>query len=348
MRAVRSVPLYMAALGLTGLMFLAGCGGTPTEEGTGPEPAEQPELGPVVEGFYPQGTRTGIPAVDKFTEALWADGTEALLDQYQTVELPCRQQPGSGAPVCPEGVPAGTPVKVYPYAWCDLTFLTDRQELTSHVGPELAQNKNLFAVYRPEHVPGLAQLSPAYAIVLGAGLGRSAPTVYLDQDGSVLLVRTGCGTPDLAVPVDAEIILAPKVTASDEERRTAERELAGMVEYEVQQMHRSLRIGLGEYDPCEDAPGPLCNQEADLPGTITGAIMRCEKVGPDAQMSGYAYDEQRLGPVFVPYKEACDTLRDAQASMGAPEDNEQWRGVAVEARSILDPAVEHIASQAGN
>lgn len=369
MSAVRFVRQALSMVGSATILILAGCTGatpppaappaavsevtgqastppvTPAQfvESVEPEPTA-PSAGTTVEGFYPLTTRTGIAAVDRFIAALQNGKTEELLDQYQAMELPCVKREGLGAPLCPEGQPAGTPVQAYPYAWCNVAFLTDQAQFRQYIGSAFRGGRYLFAVYRTDQALDLekAGVSPAYAVVLAGSLGdHSAPTVYLDQDGNLILVRWGCGTPDLAVPEGADVVLAPKVVASDEQRSQAEAGLAGVVEGEARRMHASLRAALGEYDPCSGSSGP-CIMDTNFSRVVEGLIARCDKVGPEAQMSGYAYNELRHGPVFRPYKAACDTLRIAEATLGPPGETPEWKESALTARQLLEPAVQYL------
>lgn len=372
MPGIRSSRRMVSALALVVMLGLAGCGGaSPTPPGGAPSteapsagapsteapsteapstgaPSPQPDPpppDPAMAGFYGPGTRTGIAAVDGFLDALQRGNTVELLNRHEGMQLPCVLRHGEGAPLCPEGEPAGTLVTAYPYAWCNPAFLTDREELKRYTEPVLQGDLHLFAAYTDGHVPGLDGLALPYAVVLASGLeDHSAPTVYLDQEGHLLLVRWGCGLPTLAVPPDSDLVLAPQVTLSDAERQQAEAGLNNMVADEVRQMHLFLRAALGEYDPCAESSGP-CIMDTSFVGTMEGLLMRCDKIDPHAQMSGYAYDEGRHGPFFRPYQVACDLLRTAQLALGEPADLPPWRDVAQEARQVLDAAVAYLDAQ---
>ncbi|MGE5674546.1 MAG: hypothetical protein ACM3XM_11795, partial [Mycobacterium leprae] len=266
----------------------------------------------------------------------------AYLDQYQPVALPCIVKPGLGGPLCPEGTPSGTVVQAYAYAWCNLAYLTNQAEWHRYMEGVFRSGTNLFAVYRAAAVPGLKQ-GPAYGVVMGGSLvDYSAPTLYLGEDGNLLLARWGCGLPIYGVPPGAAVILAPKVTPTAAERAEAEAGLTGVVASEVQQGHLFLQVALGELDPCKDAKDP-CIMEKDFGQVVTGVIGRCDKVGADAQVGAYVYNEERQGPVFRPYAEACRTLIQAEVALGQPKDTPQWRAAALKARQLLGLAAQALS-----
>jgi len=208
------------------IMLLTGCAGTaggPAEDGNpvppDPPAAEaEPSAGaepagdsPAPEGLHGPGIRSGIPEVDAAIEAAVTQDVDALGGLLALSEVPCTTQVHgmTGLPVCPEGVPDGTPAPVFPVASCNLSYLDSLERAQRAVDRTFSRPLFVYAVYR---LDGQDEVSAKYAISFAESLDdEKAPMLFLDDSGAIVKVHTGCGRPGTVLTDEgADFVIAPK------------------------------------------------------------------------------------------------------------------------------------------
>lgn len=96
---------------------------TPTAEPT-PEPTAQPApSGP----GHPSGTRTGVPAIDAFLDALEDGDVGSMGDLLLYRPIPCvAPETAEYSVACPDGVEEGTPVSAFVHSGCHGTWASEQ------------------------------------------------------------------------------------------------------------------------------------------------------------------------------------------------------------------------------
>jgi hypothetical protein len=162
-----------------------------------------PTPAPPVSGaaaYYPRGTFTGIPAVDKFLRVVYSGDLTSLADDavFQSIPgLPATTV--MGGPICPPGAADGTPVQAMAYTSCDVNFVFTRAELRQRLPRSGAEV--LYAVYE-----GGSYGAFGVAIVTPFNLYPTA--FYLDQEGRLTGV-IHCGGPRGQNP-EAKLLFPPR------------------------------------------------------------------------------------------------------------------------------------------
>jgi hypothetical protein len=146
--------------------------------------------------FYPAGTFTGIPGVDRFLRTLYAGDVKQMADDAVFPRIACiAPVQGPGGPWCPEGVAAGTEIEAIPLGNCSPQFAFTRDQLRERLGaPEALR---LYAVY------GNVRYG-SYSVAVVAKSGAGPFGYYIDDAGRVTGMGA-CGGPVGASP-DATLV----------------------------------------------------------------------------------------------------------------------------------------------
>lgn len=164
-----------------------------------PRPTPPPPPDPAVTppGFYPRGTLSGVPVVDRVLEAVAVSDGEALGALVQTQARICTNNPRALTDDvrCPAGVPDATVVEVFPSGSCNLGWIYGADEAQAAVA---SAAERPFWVYSVDGFADAAFFDPGgetFLIVLGQG--RSSGTImrlWVDsQSGAILMVGGACG-----------------------------------------------------------------------------------------------------------------------------------------------------------
>lgn len=163
-------------------------------------------------GFYPRGTRTGIPELDRVLDATFDGDVDRLLSLVRLSSYVCTvtPRPISNDVKCPEGVPDATVVQAFPVGSYRVGWALDppavRQALSNLVSRPSW-------VYRIEQVPfdGPGQfIGAVYFIVLGERVDTESLRVYVDAaDGALVQIAIQGGPPTAFRREDATPILPP-------------------------------------------------------------------------------------------------------------------------------------------
>lgn len=135
---------------------------------------------------HPRGTRTNIAAVDAILEAVEGNDLARLAAIVEFRMIACRTviRDAGDLPACPEGVPDGSRVDVFPEGYCEGSYIYRGSVPEAFGNLATAQ---VFGVYR-----GSPLGSPVdYAIVLWPG------GLWHIRGGRVVAIDHGCGaTPE--------------------------------------------------------------------------------------------------------------------------------------------------------
>lgn len=80
---------------------------------------------------HPRGTRTGVPAIDAFLDALENGDVESVGDFLAYRPVPCvAPETAEYSVACPEGVEGGTPVSAFIYSACHGSWASEDVRIT--------------------------------------------------------------------------------------------------------------------------------------------------------------------------------------------------------------------------
>lgn len=322
---VRSFLRRIALIGA--LIVLGGCSTAPQKSVEAPtppsstapakpaEPAPQrptPVTG-AVEGFYSWDSRTGIPALDEVLTALASNDT-SLSTRLQMTAQPCPVAGVSGPIPCESGKPDGTPVPVFRYLWCDPTFLPPT-EATRTLQGYIATSPQLYAAYQLKD-GGPANLGADSAILMAGSLGDpSAFILYLDKQGQIVGMQTGCGKPGAVAPkTEAVTYLLPPL-AGQEAKGEQTAFITGLLREEGAQMLATLQYATGE----TDCTGLDCSKPVPL--TLAQALQgRCNKIGPESLRQAGGYDPATHKELLDAIESVCSQAGELAGANPAPTD----------------------------
>ncbi len=134
---------------------------------------------------------TGNGHVDSTLNVLWQSRRYDSVNNTGWIDIVCRND--THGPASCAGSPTGTTVRSFAVLGCpNIEFLTDPQDVQQLVRRTLERHPAWFvaAVLR-EGVPGLT--SDGYAAGLQAGSGNTGDIWYIDLDGRIVAIDTGCG-----------------------------------------------------------------------------------------------------------------------------------------------------------
>lgn len=322
------------------LFVLAGCSTapqrpadmapTPPSITTPTTPNEQRPPVPVsgaVEGFYSWDSRTGDTTIDEVLIAL--AGNDVSLDaRLQMVTQPCPVAGVNGPLPCESGKENGTPLPVFRYLWCDPTYLTPA-EATRTLHHYLATSPQLYAAYQLKD-GGPVNLGADSAILMAGSLGDpSAFLLYLDKQGQILAMQTGCGKPGAVAPkAEAVTYLLPPL-AGQEAKDEQAAYITGLLQSEGAQMLATLRFATGE----TDCYGLDCSKPVPL--TIAQALQnRCNKIGPESLRQAGGYDPAQHGALLDAFASVCSQATEV-ANAAPPPSDEAILAVFESAKSAL-------------
>jgi hypothetical protein len=128
---------------------------------------------------YPDSTRTGIAAVDRFL-ALYSGGRldEMVEEAVFSIPAPCQE---SGFPPCEPSKPQGTIVLGFPLSSCSPNAIYSRMILTERFPrPGVAR---LFGIYQPVPSGDSDPYNSSFVIVLKEEPGNSGYSLHIDDSG---------------------------------------------------------------------------------------------------------------------------------------------------------------------
>ncbi len=154
-----------------------------------------------------------MAAVDGVLAIFEAGDLDALMDRVRFSRGPC-EVPGIGvtaSPICPPGVPEGSPVEAFPAASCQPYNVYSIDVVRNLADLAIARSVYVYAVFTTAAVAFDGAIPPAYAISLAPGSdGGAGPTVFIDREGAAVMLYSGCSEQGESIPEGAEFILPPK------------------------------------------------------------------------------------------------------------------------------------------
>lgn len=188
-------PMFLFAIAAS-FLFGASCGDASTNgQGSAATQDAPTSVATAGDGFYPPGTRTKIPTVDRLLSVL-ESGSEADLSQLvQFSRQSCISTPqGIGAPpLCQRGEVHGSIVEVFRITACEQGWyragsLGDLVKLLTEADPPL----RLFALENVQGTvdPDLGSLT--YRVVVGSPGSEIAASLSISAEG-LKAIRFACG-----------------------------------------------------------------------------------------------------------------------------------------------------------
>jgi hypothetical protein len=160
------------------------------------------------EALYPRATRTGIPELDRFLDAVMNKDTETLNGLVTMEKQSCTTTPSGSdpRPVCPPGTADGTVIDVFPTGHCQLSYAYGLENAQQVVGrATLSRPLWVYAIYRP------GSGDSGYALVLASSPDdRQASRIFLNGQGGIVEADTTCNDAATDTPKQADFVLAPK------------------------------------------------------------------------------------------------------------------------------------------
>jgi hypothetical protein len=171
-------------------------------------PTRQPLPAPTPVAAYPEGTRTGIPVIDRVLDAIEPGDPaefEALLSFHP---YRCDNAPAgtAGSNPCPPGVAQGSAVDVIAVGGCDVSFVARERSTLGEAVNMFVRAASIQDVYAVTEVQTGRLASPLplrYLIILSG-----AYTLLLDDSGVTHLGLPcgGVGPAELYHPADRAIL----------------------------------------------------------------------------------------------------------------------------------------------
>ncbi|MGD9933603.1 MAG: hypothetical protein AB7T37_07765 [Dehalococcoidia bacterium] len=177
-------------------------------------PTPIPQTGGAPEGLWEHGKRTGNAKIDAVLDAWERGDVNALkaLVQFQQLACVAKVEGAGGPPICPEGVPAGTLVKVMPASQCEGYYAYESgltQLFQSFVD---GMNGTRYYLYAAWESAGDANPPAGYRIQFARTVTDwdvFSPQVVMTVDGRIFMYRGGCNPAPMQVPAGADFILEP-------------------------------------------------------------------------------------------------------------------------------------------
>lgn len=203
-----------------------------------PQTTDQP-------GLYMWDSRSGIPALDEVIAQIAQPDLESLTKRLQYANRPCPVAGVNGPIPCDQGKTDGSLMPVFPYYWCGPTYL-DPLAAADTLRRYIASAPSLYAVYQLN--PGSSfGLGEQYVILMAQGIeDSSALLLYLNPQGQIVTMRTGCGKPGAVAPPATSVTYLLPPLAGQEAKAEQTAYLTGHLQSEATTMLEVLRYATGE------------------------------------------------------------------------------------------------------
>lgn len=324
MLGVRTLVHRVALAGM--LLAMAGCTSAPPKavdpaprtpaEGL---PAKAPEterptpIPESTEGFYSWDSRTGVAKIDDVISAI-ATNVSDLTERLQMVEQPCPVNGVNGPIPCEAGKAPGSSVPVFRYFWCDGTYLTPT-DAAGTLRRYVTAGPNLYAAYQLTG-NGPAGLGAKYGIMMANGLADpNAFLLYLDADGRIVSMKTGCGMPGALAPVASTVTYLLPPLAGQEAKAEQTAYFTGLLQGEGAQALAILEFATGE----TDCFGLDCSKP-DLLGIAEALKRRCDKIGPTSIREAGGYDPALHEELLDAFVASCAQAAKVTGTTPPPEE----------------------------
>lgn len=283
---------------------------TKRPEASAPRPTPIPAS---VEGFYSWDSHTGLAQVDAVLTAL-ATNPGDLADRLLMVNQPCPVAGVNGPIPCEAGKPNDSPIPVFRYFWCDASFLTPAEAagtLNRHLGTRPA----LYAAYELKN-GGPAGPGAKYGILMAGSLeDPSAFLLYLNAQGQIVGMKTGCGKPGAVAPAQTEVTYLLPPLAGQEAKGEQSAYITSLLHEEGNQVLALLAYATGE----TDCAGLDCSKPVPL--TMAQSLkVRCNKIGPESLREAGGYDPALHKDLLDAFEAVCAQAAEVVGATPAPED----------------------------
>lgn len=314
----------LAAAGM--LLILAGCSTAPQKTAepppppsSGATPADQAPQHPTpilasVEGFYSWDARTGVPVIDQVLTALTTNDA-SLNGRLQMSTQPCPVAGVNGPIPCESGQADGAPVPVFRYFWCGPTYLTPT-EAAGTLSRYLATGPHLYAAYQLKE-GGPKGLGARSGVLMANSLqDSSALLLYLDAEGKIVSMKTGCGQPGALAPVASTVTYLLPPLAGQEAKAEQSAYITQLLQSELQQILRGLAFATGE----ESCDGLNCSPPVPLQ-INEGIERRCNKIGPESLREAGGYDPALHKEQLDAFESVCGQSAQIAGATPPPADS---------------------------
>jgi hypothetical protein len=310
----------VVAIGLA--LTLAGCGGLAPSKAPIQQPplvVDQPLKSPTpipgeVAGMYSWNSQTGVAVVDQIIGYLANRDSANLVTRLKGIERPCPVAGIDGPISCSPGSATGSPIPVFPYFWCGPSY-TQLPQAAGVLQRYVDAKPNLYAAYQLKD-GGPAGIGAAYGILMASGLDDpSAFLLYVDQQGKISAMLTGCGRPGATAPRVDEVVYLLPPQAGQEAKADQSAYILQLLRDEGAQMLHTLQFATGEIE----CAGLDCSKP--IPLQIAQALQqRCDKIGPESLRQSGGYDPAVHRELMEAYESTCKRMGELAQATPPPAD----------------------------